>query len=82
MEIKIAFWAFNKLRSNIPSESAAHEAIEHASRIEHSIGGVLFAGYIVPCDEEQARLILETAKQCCPEIVPDIEEAIRLAQVG
>ena len=82
MEIKIALWAYNRLRSEIPSESAAHEAIENASRIDHSIEGVLFAGYSIRCNEDQARVILETAKQCCPEVVRNIEEAITLAQPG
>jgi hypothetical protein len=41
---------------------------------------VLFEGYNIPCDENQARIILETAKQSCPEIVRDIEEVLRLAR--
>jgi hypothetical protein len=42
--------------------------------------GVLFEGYNIPCDEDQARIFLETAKRYCPEIVRDIEEAVRLAR--
>jgi hypothetical protein len=80
LEIKIALWVYKRLRSDIPTESAAREVIEHASRIDHSIEGVLFAGYAIRCNEEQARVILETAKQCCPEVVRNIEEAITLAQ--
>jgi hypothetical protein len=80
--IKIAPQAYDRLRSYISTESAAHEAIEKAGRIDHSIEGVLFAGYSIACNEEQARIILEIAKQCCPEIIPTIEEAITLARSG
>jgi hypothetical protein len=82
MFIKIAPRAYNLLRSHIPAESAAHQAIEKASRIDHSVEGVLFAGYSVPCNDEQARILLEIAKQFCPEIIPDIETAIALARSG
>lgn len=74
--IKIARRPYDRLRSHIPAESAAREAVERASRIEHSVEGVLFAGYSIPCNEEQARIILETAKQVCPEIIPDIQRAM------
>jgi hypothetical protein len=80
--IKIAPQAYDRLRSHISTESAAHEAIKTASRIDHAIEGVLFAGYTIACNEEQARIILEIAKQCCPEIIPTIEEAVRLARSG
>jgi hypothetical protein len=78
--IKIAPRAYDRLRSHIPTASAAHEAIENASRIDHSIEGVLFAGYSIPCNEEQARIILEIAREHCPEITPDIEKAITFAR--
>ena len=74
--IKIAPGPYNRLRSHIPTESAAHKAIEKASRIDYSVEGVLFAGYTIPCNDEQARIILEIAKQCCPEVVQDIEKTI------
>jgi hypothetical protein len=44
--IKIAPQAYDRLRSHISTESAAHGAIETASRIDHAIEGVLFAGYL------------------------------------
>ncbi|MBI4522398.1 MAG: hypothetical protein HY695_01155 [Deltaproteobacteria bacterium] len=68
------------MRSRIPRDSPAHEAFEKATRVDHSIEGVLFEGYSLPCDENQARIILEIAGRCCPEIIPDIEKAIKLAQ--
>jgi hypothetical protein len=78
--IKVTLQGYTRLRDQIPAESDAREAIEKATRIDHSLEGVLFAGYTIPCNEHQARIILETAQQRCPEIVPDVEEAITLAR--
>ena len=78
--VKVAPRHYERLRSQITSDSPAHEAIERATRIEHSVDGVLFEGYSIPCDENQARIILEAAKQCCPEVTADIEQAIKLGR--
>ena len=78
--IKVAPRYYERLRSQIPSHSSAREAIDKATRIDHAVEGVLFEGYNIPCDEDQARILLETAKLYCPEIVRDIEEALGLAQ--
>ena len=78
--IKVAPRYYEQLRNQIPAESPAREAIDKATRIEHAVEGVLFEGYNIPCDEDQARILLETAKQYCPEIVRDIQEALRLGR--
>ncbi|MEX0803889.1 MAG: hypothetical protein WD688_11315 [Candidatus Binatia bacterium] len=80
--IKIAPQEFSRLRDRISSESPAHEALDKATPINHAIEGVLFEGYNIACDENQARMILEVAKECCPEIIRNIEEAIKLARPG
>jgi hypothetical protein len=80
--IKIATRDYIRLRSHIPLRSAAGEAIEMATRIEHSLDGLLFAGYSIPCNAEQARTILETARRWCPESIGKIEQAIARAQRG
>jgi hypothetical protein len=78
--IKVAPRYYERLRSQIPIESPAREAIDKATRIDHAVEGVLFEGYNIPCDEDQARILLEIAKQYCPEIVRDVEEALRLSR--
>ena len=78
--IKVAPRYYERLRSHIPTESPAREAIDKATRIDYAVEWVLFEGYNIPCDEDQARIIFETAKQYCPEIVRDIEKALRLAR--
>ena len=78
--IKVAPRDYSRLRGYIPNESAAYEAIEKATRLDYSLDGVLFAGYSIPCDGEQARIILEIAKRCCPEIISEIEQAMSRAE--
>lgn len=78
--LKIPPRAYIRLRSYIPTDSPAHEAIEKASRIDHAVEGVVFAGYSIPCNEQQLRIIFEVAKKCCPEIIPDVEKALTRAR--
>ena len=80
--IKLASRDYEILRSRIPRGAPAHEAIERATRIDYSLDGVLFEGYNIPCDESDARMLLEIAMQCCPEIVSEIQKAMRFAESG
>jgi hypothetical protein len=80
--IKLASRDYEKLRSRVPNGSPAHEAIERATRIDYSLDGVLFEGYSIPCDEHHARMLLEIARDGCPEIVPEIQKAMQLAESG
>lgn len=75
--VKLSPQNYRKLRSSIAHDSPAYEPIEKAAPIEHSVEGVLFAGYSVSCNEAQARAMLEAAKRGCPEAVSDIEKALR-----
>lgn len=78
--IKLAPRSYKELRSHIPTRSPAHETIENATRIDHSVEGVLFAGYTLVCDDQQARIIRETAQRYCADAVPDIDKAIAAAR--
>lgn len=77
--IKLGPREYNRLRSRVPDGSPVQEAIDRATRIDYSLGGVLFEGYSIPCAERDARLLLDIARQSYPEIIPKIEEAMRLA---
>jgi hypothetical protein len=80
--VKLSPRAYDRLRSHVPVKSPAHEAIDKANRIDHSVEGVLFSGYSISCSEEEACILLGVAKQSCPEIISDIEKAIELARSG
>lgn len=80
--IKITPESYRRLRDHVPSESAVHEAVETAARIDYAVEGVLFAGYSITCDEAQARLLLDIGKRCCPEVVVEIEKALSVARNG
>ena len=80
--IKLGSGEYDQLRTHIPDGSSAREAVERATRIDYSVGGVLFEGYTILCDEDAARGLQDTAAHYYPEIVPKIQEAIRLAKSG
>jgi hypothetical protein len=82
IHIKLAPAQYQRLRSTSPIDSPVRDVIDSATRVDHAIEGVLFAGYTIVCDEEQARIFLDTARRCCPEVIPDIERAIKLARSG
>ena len=80
--IKLGSGEYDQLRTHIPEGSSAREAVERATRIDYSVGGVLFEGYTILCDEDAARGLQQTAAHYCPEIIPKIQEAVRLARSG
>ena len=77
--IKITPEDYRTLRNHIAANSPAHDAVETASRIEHAVEGVLFAGYNIVCSEAQARIILETARRFCPAVF-EIEKALNASR--
>lgn len=77
--IKVASRHYDRLLSRFPPGSRGHEALLKATPIEHTLDGVEFEGYTIPCDPEQARVIRDAARRCCPEILRDIERAIDVA---
>jgi hypothetical protein len=78
--LKVAPRDYERLRGVIPGESPARGAIENATRVDHAVEGVLFEGYTIPCNEEQAKIIRTIAERYCPELVQTIDQAIRLAR--
>ena len=82
IHIKMSPAQYKQLRNSYPIDSPIRDLIDNARRLDHAIEGVLFAGYTIVCNEEQARIFLETARQYCPDVIPQIEQAIKLAQSG
>lgn len=80
VHIKMAPAQYERLRNAYPIDSPVRDLMDNARRVDHAIEGVLFAGYTIVCDENQARIFLETARQYCPELIPQVEQAIKLAR--
>jgi hypothetical protein len=80
VNIKMAPAQYERLRNSYPIDSPVRDLIDNARRVDHAIEGVLFAGYTIVCDENQARIFLETARRYCPEVIPQVEQAIKLAR--
>jgi hypothetical protein len=82
ISIKVGSREYDELRTHVPDGSSAHEAIERATKIDYSVGGVLFEGYTIVCDEDAVRGLQETATHYCPEIVPKIQQEVLRARSG
>ncbi|HWO43030.1 MAG TPA: hypothetical protein VNO43_14615 [Candidatus Eisenbacteria bacterium] len=74
--IKLATRDFERLRAGATADSPLLKTLEKAVPIDHAVEGVLFRGYEIPCNEEQAQDIIELARRCCPEVIPEIEKAL------
>lgn len=77
--IKLSPPTYQRLRAQVRAGSPAYEPVEKAAPIEHSVEGVIFAGYSIACDDNQARALLDIAMRDCPEAAPEIEKALRFA---
>jgi hypothetical protein len=66
----------HRLLTHIPPESEAYGALEDSVDLFRLIETPSLE-YVVECNVTEARLVLETAKEHCPEAVPAIEEALR-----
>ena len=78
--IKLMPETYQQLRRHVPAHSPAHDSIEKATRIDHAVEGVLFAGYSIVCSEAQAGLLLEIAREHCAAAVFVIEKALAAAR--
>jgi hypothetical protein len=82
ISLKVGSREYDQLRTHVPNGSTAREAVERATRIDYSVGGVLFEGYTIVCDEDAARGLQEIAAHYCPEVVAKIQKAVGLARSG
>jgi hypothetical protein len=80
ISIKLNSRDYQELRRLVPPGSAGREAIDKATPIAHALEGVEFGGYAITCNEDQAKSIIAIAKQCCPEMVSEIENSVALAR--
>jgi hypothetical protein len=80
ISIKLNSRDYQELRRHMPPGSSGREVIDKATPIAHALEGVEFEGYAITCNEEQAKFILGIAKQCCPEMVSEIENGVALAR--
>lgn len=77
--VKLSKSNYRQLRGHVLPGSAAYEPMEKATAFEHSVEGVIFAGYSIACDDEQARALLDAARRHCPDAVSEIEKSMTAA---
>jgi hypothetical protein len=72
---------YEQLVHNVHPEAPAFTVLRRCPEL-HRYGREepLFKCVIIECNPDQATLLLEAAKQHCPEAVPDIEYGFRLSR--
>ena len=72
---------YEQLLINVPPEAPAFTVLRRCPEL-HRRGREepLFKCVVLECTPHEATLLLEAAKQQCPEAVPDIEYGVKLSQ--
>ncbi len=66
------------IREHLPAGSPASKCLEAATPLDISGEPVIRPEWAVPCEEEDAKLILEVAKKWCPDALPNINVGFKL----
>ena len=66
------------LLEHVPNGSGTYAALKNATDL-HGYINMPPLEFVVYCDENEAKLLLDTAKNHCPTAVRAIEEAIKVA---
>jgi hypothetical protein len=75
IEIQLHADSYNSLLRHVPENSHAYDALKNSEKIA---GSLLPAVFLVTCDGDQARVLLQTARQHCPWAASGIENQITL----
>lgn len=79
--IGIARSDYQQLLHNVPPEAPACNVLRRCPELYRwGREEPLFKCVIIECNAYEATLLLEAAKQHCPEAVPDIEYGIKLSR--
>ena len=74
--IEISTAQYDRLLSVIPVDSSAYSILKNGVIIDHSKASLERKTVDILCAVEQARELLDTAKQRCPEAAPEIEDGL------
>ena len=72
---------YEELLHKVPPEAPAFTVLRRCPELSRwGREGPLFKCVIIECDPDEATLLLEAAKQHCPEAVPNIEYGFKLSR--
>ena len=72
---------YEGLLNNVPPEAPAFMVLRRCPELSRwGREGPLFKCVIIECNPDEATLLLEAAKQHCPEAVPNIEYGFKLSR--
>jgi hypothetical protein len=66
---------YDCLRRYVPEDSHAATALKNAVKLD---GSLLPTEFLFQCDENDAQILLETARQHCPDAVWEIQLALEI----
>ena len=78
VKIKLSPEAYEFLLLQVPEGEGSRVALEHAHLIRSRMNAQPLR-YEFDCDDQFAASLLKFAQQYCPEVVPDIDFALRIA---
>jgi hypothetical protein len=70
--IELSIEQYEALLKRATENSPLYFRLKNAVKTQNTIG--------VLCDRDEAEMLLQVAKHFCPDAVPEIEKAIRLAR--
>jgi hypothetical protein len=70
--IELSFEHYDALLKGAAENSPLYSRLTNAIKTKKTI--------VIPCELDEAEMLLHTAKSFCPDAVPEIEKAIRSAQ--
>jgi hypothetical protein len=72
---------YDQLLQNVPPEAAAFAVLRRCPELARwGREEPLFKCVIIECNPDEATLLLQAAKQHCPEAVPNIEYGFKLSR--
>jgi hypothetical protein len=76
MMIEISTKQYDRLLSVVPAESSVYAMLKNGVIVDHSKASLERKSVSILCAVEQARGLLDAARQLCPEAVPEIEDGL------
>jgi hypothetical protein len=74
--IEISTAQYDRLLSVVPVESSVYSILKNGVVVDRSKASLERKTVDILCTVEQARELLDTARQLCPEAAPEIEDGL------
>jgi hypothetical protein len=69
---------YDSLLRRVTEEAAIYSTLKNAVKVQRSSGGMEQEIMAILCDADDAEMLRQAAQEYCPEVVPQIENKMRL----